>query len=83
MVTQSNPPSSPTAGRRTYVAERKSLPFRVLVCDDEQLVRWSLAEHLKKEGYQVETADDGQQALERIWPPTPEMMRPPIESAHT
>jgi len=39
---------------------------RVLVCDDEELIRWSLKEHLTQEGYQVETAEDGQQALDVV-----------------
>jgi DNA-binding NtrC family response regulator len=42
------------------------MPYRVLVCDDEKLIRWSLSEHLKKEGYDVELAEDGQQAMGAI-----------------
>ena len=37
---------------------------RILVCDDEELIRWSLCEHLTSEGYAVQTAEDGKQALE-------------------
>jgi DNA-binding NtrC family response regulator len=37
---------------------------RVLICDDEELIRWSLSEHLGAEGYDVETAADGKAALE-------------------
>ena len=32
---------------------------RVIVTDDEELIRWSLAEHLRGEGYEVEEAEDG------------------------
>ena len=39
---------------------------RILVCDDEELIRWSLTEHLKAGGYDVAEAEDGVQALEKI-----------------
>ena len=42
------------------------MAFRILVCDDEKLIRWSLSEHLKKEGYDVSLAEDGEQALAAI-----------------
>ena len=32
---------------------------RILVVDDEYLIRWSLQQELAKEGYEVTTADDG------------------------
>ena len=38
----------------------------VLVVDDEPLIRWSLAERLKSEGYNVLEADTGRKALERV-----------------
>ena len=40
----------------------------VLVVDDEQLIRWSLAEHLKADGLDVVEAETGQQALDRFGP---------------
>ncbi|MCC7108363.1 MAG: sigma-54-dependent Fis family transcriptional regulator [Deltaproteobacteria bacterium] len=42
------------------------MPFRILVCDDEPLVRSSLEEHLRLEGYEVTLAEDGGQALKLI-----------------
>jgi DNA-binding NtrC family response regulator len=44
----------------------RRMAFRILVCDDEKLIRWSLSEHLKKEGYDVATVEDGAQALAAI-----------------
>jgi DNA-binding NtrC family response regulator len=36
---------------------------KILVADDEKLIRWSLQERLKREGYEVEEATDGPSAL--------------------
>ena len=38
----------------------------ILVVDDEALIRWSLTERLKSEGYDVLEADTGRAALERV-----------------
>jgi DNA-binding NtrC family response regulator len=38
----------------------------ILVVDDEQLIRWSLAERLRADGYDVVEAPTGQAALDRI-----------------
>ena len=38
----------------------------ILVVDDEELIRWSLTERLKGEGYQVAEADTGAAALEKL-----------------
>jgi two-component system, NtrC family, response regulator AtoC len=38
-------------------------PARVLVVDDEALIRWSLTERLSSVGYDVEEAGDGASAL--------------------
>ena len=32
---------------------------KIVVCDDEELIRWSLTEHLRSEGYEVFEADNG------------------------
>ena len=36
----------------------------ILVCDDEELIRWSLATHLTTEGYNVVQAADGEECLQ-------------------
>mgnify|MGYP000332854244 CR=1 FL=1 len=36
----------------------------ILVCDDEELIRWSLATHLTTEGYNVVQASDGDECLQ-------------------
>ena len=45
------------------VAPKKSPAARVLVVDDEALIRWSLAELLTDGGYAVSEASDGASAL--------------------
>jgi DNA-binding NtrC family response regulator len=37
---------------------------KILVVDDEHLIRWTLEQHLKKEGYEAITAESGEKALE-------------------
>jgi len=39
---------------------------KILVVDDEHLIRWTLEQHLSKEGYEVYTAEDGEKALEMV-----------------
>jgi two-component system nitrogen regulation response regulator GlnG len=39
---------------------------RILVADDEESIRWVLSKALSKQGYQVDLANNGQQALEMI-----------------
>ncbi|MBM3891500.1 MAG: response regulator, partial [Verrucomicrobia bacterium] len=39
---------------------------KVMVIDDERLVRWSLEQKLSREGYEVETAASGEEGLERL-----------------
>ena len=38
----------------------------ILVVDDEQLIRWSLVERLRPQGYTIVEADNGADALERV-----------------
>ncbi len=45
--------------------------MKILVVDDERAVRESLRRALELEGYEVELAEDGEQALERLGHPAP------------
>ncbi len=46
----------------------------ILVCDDEELIRWSLTEHLRGEGYQVLEAEDGIACLEQVEARAPDLL---------
>ena len=39
-------------------------PYRILIVDDELLIRWSLSEALSREGYDVRTVEDGKKAID-------------------
>ena len=39
---------------------------RILIVDDEQLIRWSLVERLTQEGYETSEAETGAEALTRF-----------------
>jgi len=45
---------------------KKSTALRVLVVDDEPLIRWSLVETLAERGHEVVEAADGQSALRAV-----------------
>jgi DNA-binding NtrC family response regulator len=47
---------------------------RILVVDDEHLIRWSLEQSLKKQGYDVVTAASGEEAVKQVQDESPELM---------
>jgi two-component system, NtrC family, response regulator AtoC len=49
-------------------------PALILVVDDEKLIRWSVSERLQRDGYQVLSAESGEQALEVISATPPDVM---------
>jgi DNA-binding NtrC family response regulator len=49
-------------------------PARVLVVDDEKLIRWSVTERLQRDGYDVQSAESGEQALEMLAATPPDLM---------
>jgi len=40
------------------------IPQKILIADDEFLIRWSLSEALSQEGYEVIAVEDGKKAVE-------------------
>jgi DNA-binding NtrC family response regulator len=50
------------------------MPQKILVIDDEKLIRWTLEQHLVKEGYEVTTADSAEKGLELISEDTPDLI---------
>lgn len=46
----------------------------ILICDDEELIRWSLSEHLRSEGYRVVEAADGIELLEKVAAEAPDLV---------
>ena len=47
---------------------------KILIADDEANMRWVLERALSKAGYEVETAEDGQLALERALAERPDLV---------
>lgn len=69
MVVVSNSRRNVPAERGNFsVAPGKIRTRRVLVVDDELLIRWSLSEGLSKAGFEVVEAEDARGALARFEP---------------
>lgn len=51
-----------------------TLRQHVLVVDDEELIRWSLGEHLQQAGYRTSEAEDGEAALAALKDDPPDAM---------
>jgi DNA-binding NtrC family response regulator len=51
-----------------------SNPARILVVDDEKLIRWSVGERLQRDGYEVLSAESGEEALELLAAQSPDLM---------
>ena len=47
---------------------------RILVVDDEYLIRWSLQQNLEKEGYEVLLAETGEDALKKVMEEAPDLI---------
>ena len=49
-------------------------PARILVVDDEKLIRWSVGERLQRGGYEVLSAESGEEALEVLAAQSPDLI---------
>jgi two-component system response regulator AtoC len=49
-------------------------PARILVVDDEKLIRWSVGERLQRGGYEVLSAESGEEALELLAAQAPDLV---------
>ncbi|MDF1554488.1 MAG: sigma-54 dependent transcriptional regulator [Deferrisomatales bacterium] len=47
---------------------------KILIVDDEYLIRWSLAENLKEDGFRCVTAETGEEALEKFRAESPDLV---------
>ena len=48
--------------------------MKILVCEDEQIMLTALEFRLQKQGFKVEIASDGKQALEKLQEETPDLV---------
>ena len=64
MHTSTDDQPTQNAGHETRLPRHGSVR-RVLVVDDEQLIRWSLVERLRDDGYDIIEAATAAEALER------------------
>jgi two-component system, NtrC family, response regulator AtoC len=48
--------------------------MKILIIDDEQLIRWSLEKHYSKLGYKVITADTGEEGIKQFTLHTPDVV---------
>ena len=58
--------SEKEAGNIPHLHMKVPTPLRILVVDDEALIRWSLAEMLSEDGHEVVGAATGQAALSAV-----------------
>ena len=55
---------------------------RLIVCDDDDLIRWAVIEHLTSEGFEVTPAVNGEQCLELALSSAPDAILTPGQSRH-
>lgn len=46
----------------------------ILICEDEELIRWSLEQHLRSLGHEVDDREDGISCIERLTEPMPDLI---------
>ena len=52
---------------------------KILIVDDEHLIRWSLEQNLKKQGYEIITAGDGEEAMRLVREQQPDLVLQDIQ----
>jgi two-component system response regulator AtoC len=50
------------------------MPYKILIIDDEKLIRWALEQHLVKQGYQVATAESAEKGLVLLTEDAPDLL---------
>jgi two-component system response regulator AtoC len=50
------------------------MPYKILIIDDEKLIRWALEQHLVKQGYQVATTESAEQGLALLAEDEPDLL---------
>ncbi len=50
------------------------MPYKILIIDDEKLIRWALEQHLVKQGYQVATAESAEEGLVLLTEDAPDLL---------
>ena len=50
------------------------MPHKILIIDDEKLIRWALEQHLVKQGYQVATAESAERGLVLLTEDAPDLI---------
>ncbi len=50
------------------------MSYKILVIDDEKLIRWTLEQHLAKDGYEVITADSAEKGFQLITDEAPDLV---------
>jgi two-component system response regulator AtoC len=50
------------------------MPYKILIIDDEKLIRWALEQHLLKQGYQVATAESAEKGLVLFTEDAPDLL---------
>lgn len=66
--------ASPPATEKFPTSANKSAARRILVVDDEPLVRWAVAETLRTSGYEVAQAGDAKGAVRALSDGPPDLM---------
>jgi chemosensory pili system protein ChpA (sensor histidine kinase/response regulator) len=71
---KSDPVERPYCGRSERAAQAQQRPLEILVVDDSVSVRTVVARLMQRQGWQVQTAKDGVEAIERLHTRKPDLI---------